>query len=55
MFVYISVLVAVVGLFCYYAATNPKTQEVGRIAFACGLLAFLITGIEPLVKIIGGK
>lgn len=37
----IPVLVAVVGLLAYALASNPKAAEVGRLAFACGLLVAL--------------
>lgn len=42
MYVYLDVLVAIIGMVVYFAATNPKVQELGRIMFGCGLLAFLI-------------
>jgi Na+/phosphate symporter len=35
-------LVAVVGLLMYALSANPKLQEVGRIMFFCGTLAFLL-------------
>lgn len=41
MLVYFSLLVSIIGLIAYFAATNPKVQEVGRIAYAFGLLVFL--------------
>jgi hypothetical protein len=43
MFVYLSVLVALAGLLLYGLATNPKAQEVGRLAYFAGLLAFLLS------------
>ena len=42
MFVYLSLLVCVIGLLMYALATNGKLVEVGRIMFGCGLLAFLL-------------
>lgn len=44
MVIYFSVLVALVGILMYALCANPKLQEIGRISFACGLLAFLMTG-----------
>lgn len=41
MIVYFPLLVAVIGVLLYALATNGKIQEIGRISFGCGLLAFL--------------
>ena len=37
-------LVALVGLLMYALCANPKLQEIGRIMFWTGLLAFLLGG-----------
>lgn len=42
MTIYLSLLVALVGVLMYILASNPKIQELGRISFFAGLLAFLI-------------
>ena len=42
MTIYLSLLVALAGVLAYALSTNPKIQEIGRIAFFCGLLAFLL-------------
>ena len=42
MYIYFSLLVAVLGLLLYVLSANPKLQEIGRIAWGCGLLAFLL-------------
>ena len=42
MVVYLSLLVALVGVLMYALLGNPKLAEIGRIAFFCGLLAFLL-------------
>ena len=42
MIIYLSLLIAVVGVLMYALAANPKMQEIGRLAYAVGLLAFLI-------------
>lgn len=38
----LSVLVCVVGALIYAFAGNPKLQEIGRMSFFAGLLAFLL-------------
>jgi hypothetical protein len=40
--IYLSLLVALVGLLMYALSANPKLAEIGRISFFAGLLAFLI-------------
>ena len=42
MIVYLPLLVAIVGVLMYAFSKNPKLMEIGRIAFAFGLLAFLL-------------
>lgn len=42
MVIYLSLLVALVGVLMYALSANPKLQEIGRLSFACGLLAFLL-------------
>lgn len=42
MTIYFSLLVALVGMLTYALSSNPKVQEIGQIAFFCGLLAFLL-------------
>lgn len=42
MVILISVLLSLIGLLMYAFAANPKLQEVGRIMFAFGFLAFLL-------------
>jgi hypothetical protein len=42
MIIYLSLLVALVGVLMYALSANPKLQEIGRLSFACGLLAFLL-------------
>jgi hypothetical protein len=44
MSVYFSVLVALIGVLMYALCANPKLGELGRIMFAFGLLAFLLSG-----------
>ena len=42
MIIVIQLLVSLVGLLMYALSANPKLQEIGRIMFAFGLLAFLL-------------
>ena len=54
MIILVSLLVALIGVLMYALAVNPKLQEIGRIAFFAGLLAFLLR-VEPgVVKLFGG-
>jgi hypothetical protein len=52
MIIYLSLLVAVVGLLMYALCVNSKLQEIGRLAYACGLLAFLLTSVPKLFSLI---
>jgi hypothetical protein len=40
--IYVSLLVAVVGAFVYALASAQKPAMLGLVAFGCGLLAFLM-------------
>jgi len=42
MVIYLSLLVCVIGALIYALSANPKMVELGRLSFACGLLAFLL-------------
>lgn len=52
MVVILPLLVAVVGVLVYALASNPKVQEMGRIAFFCGLLVFLLQGAQSVVTLL---
>ena len=52
MIIYLSLLVAVVGLLMYALCANPKLQEIGRLSYACGLLAFLLGSVPQLVGLV---
>jgi hypothetical protein len=54
MIIFLPLLVALIGLLVYAFSTNAKLVEIGRIAFAFGLLAFLLLGAAPLISVIGG-
>ncbi len=38
----ISLVIAIAGVVLYLVSAAPKPQEIGRLMFACGLLAALI-------------
>ena len=40
--IYLSLLVAVIGVLVYALSNNGKVAEMGRIAYFAGLLAFLL-------------
>lgn len=42
MIIYLSLLVCLAGVLMYALCVNPKLQEIGRLAFFAGLLAFLL-------------
>lgn len=44
MIIVFPLLIAVIGLLMYALSTNGKVQEIGRIMFWTGLLAFLLGG-----------
>lgn len=46
MIIFVSLLVALVGVLMYALATNAKLIEIGRMCFWVGLLAFLMR-LEP--------
>lgn len=52
MVIFLSLLVAIVGVLMYALSANPKLQEIGRLSYACGLLAFLLTGADKVLSVI---
>ena len=40
---YVSVMICVLGAFVYALSSNGKASQLGLYAFACGLLAALLT------------
>jgi Na+/phosphate symporter len=38
----LALVVCLAGLFMYLFLTSPKADEIGKIMFSCGLLAFLL-------------
>lgn len=49
----VPLVVAVIGTLAYALATNAKVQEMGRIAFFCGLLALMLLMSASHVRIGG--
>lgn len=52
MVIYLSLLCALLGLLAYVLSANPKLQEIGRLSYACGLLAFLFHFVGPTVNVL---
>ncbi len=44
-------LVAIIGILAYALASNAKIAEIGRIAFACGLLVTLFYAATHVIKL----
>ncbi len=47
----VPLLAAVIGLLIYALSTNAKVCELGRLAYACGLLVTLLVFARHLVKL----
>jgi Na+/phosphate symporter len=52
MTIWLSALVALIGVLMYALAANPKLQEIGRISYFAGLLVFLLQA-DKLIALIG--
>lgn len=48
----LTLLVALIGVLMYALCAQPKLQEIGRIMFFCGLLAFLLAGATKMVELV---
>jgi len=53
MTIVLPLLIALIGVLMYALSANPKLNEVGRIMFFCGLLAFLLTGGAEAIRVLG--
>lgn len=49
MFIYLPLLICLIGLVLYLISVQPKPAEIGRIMFWVGLLAFLLIG-GPMIN-----
>lgn len=54
MIVYLSLLVALIGLVMYFIAGNPKVARCGEMMFFAGMLAFLMRG-DAVINLLAGK
>lgn len=52
MIIYLPLLIALIGLVMYFACKDAKPQELGRLMFFAGLLAFLLTGVGPMISLL---
>jgi hypothetical protein len=52
MIIYLSLLVAVIGLLMFVLAANPKIVRIGEILLFCGTLAFLLIAVPKLLTVI---
>lgn len=48
----LALLVCIAGALAYALSVNPKLQEMGRLAFAVGLLAFLLGSAASLLALL---
>jgi hypothetical protein len=53
MIIAVSLLVAVVGVLMYALSVNPKLQEIGRLSYWVGLLAFLLRVGPEMANLLG--
>ena len=53
MTIFLSLLVALIGAGVYALAANAKLVELGRLSFACGMLAFLLKTVELSIGFLG--
>lgn len=50
---FLSIIVAIAGVLVYALSANPKLQEIGRLSFFAGLLAFLLANGARIIEIAG--
>jgi Na+/phosphate symporter len=51
MIIGLTLLVALIGVLMYALCANPKLQEIGRIMFFAGLLAFLLGAGPEVIRL----
>ena len=54
MTVFLPLLIALIGLVVYLVTANPKVAELARLAYAVGLLAFLLQVSGQVVSLLNG-
>lgn len=47
----VPVIVTIVGVLAYALASNAKIAEIGRLAYACGLLVTLFTLASKVIRL----
>jgi len=52
MIIYLSLLVCIGGALVYALSKNPEVKEMGRLAYGCGLLAFLLSDAAAVLSVI---
>ena len=52
MIIGLTLLVAIIGVLMYALCAQAKLQEIGRLMFFAGLLAFLLSGASRLVELV---
>jgi hypothetical protein len=52
MIIALTLLVALAGLLMYGFCANTKLQELGRLMFFAGILAFLMVGSQPMIALL---
>ncbi len=52
MIIYLSLLIALIGLLMYFLAANAKVSETGHVMMWTGLLAFLMHSQEILKEVL---
>lgn len=55
MYIGIQLIVMIIGILMWSLCTNTKLAEMGKIAYGCGLLAFLLTGAEVAIKFLNNR
>lgn len=52
MLVYLPLFIAILGAVLYFVAKNARAQELGRLAYATGLLVFLFRVGHATLKLL---
>ena len=52
MIIFLPLLICLIGLLMYVLAVNPKVQEIGRMMFWVGLLAFLLGSPAGILEVV---